>query len=358
MKRLVIFLTLGGLLLAAPLLADVELSRQGAPVQRLSEVYLYDGVPYLAIDDVLPALKLSGYWNSIDHRYYLRLPSGTATFFPGSRYLQLGERFIPLTHSARFIDGRLRVAESFVVDQLGDLLPFPLYYRNLDPPHAVTSDQNLFGRLFSFLLQKKRSRAEPSLRAVAIDPAHGGEDAGVLGLNGSKEKDVTLGVARQLEKLIKMQLGVPVFLSRNEDYQLDADKRLEVVAQDGVDAFLLLHAQGALTPRSHGLHLYVRPEAVEKVLSPQGEDAAASHSSMMLALRLSAALRDAGFDVAEVSQTALLPLERGNLPTVLIELGYLTAQEDWSLLTQKEGQKRLAQALLNGLKDFAEQTGL
>lgn len=339
------------LMLSTPALAAVELSRQGHRPQLLNEVYHHEGVPYLAIDDVLPALGLRGYWNSVRHRYLITTPQGKATFFPGGQYLQLEGRFLPLKQPARFIDGRLRVSEDFIVDQLAELVPYPIYYRNLDPDLAGHGeDESALDKLFAFLLRKKSDADDTGLRAVAIDPGHGGEETGAIGLDGVKEKTVVLAVAQQLEKQLKMKLGLPVYLSRDDDYYLSADRHLESARREDVDAFLLLHAQASLSEQVQGIHLYVRPQENEFTQQPVEQQGA---SSMMLALRLSEALREAGFVVAEVAQAPLLPLVRGNLPTVLIELGYLSNPQDQQLLTAADGQQRLAQALLAGLEAFS-----
>ena len=329
--------------------AAIELSRQGRIPQLLNEVYHHEGVPYLAIDDVLPALGMSGYWNSVEHLYRMRTPKGRATFFPGGQYLKIGERFYPIKHQPRFIDGRLRVSEDFILEQLADLLPTPIYYRNLNPlAGSVDADEGLLGKLFAFLLQKKKSSSEPALRALAIDPGHGGEDIGTIGAGGVKEKTVVLAVAKKLEKQLKMQLGIPVYLSRDDDYSLTPQQHLACARHDNVDAFLLLHAQSAFRADVHGVHLYVRPGENE-FTGKQGSGG----SSMMLALRLSAALREAGFEVVEVAQASLIPLVRGNLPTVLIELGYLSNPGDQALLDSSQGQQRLADALYEGLQAFS-----
>lgn len=344
-----IYFSLFFLLWAVSAQAAIELSRQGETPQRINEVYHHEGVPYFAIDDVLPALGMSGYWNSVEHRYRMSTPRGRATFFPGGKYLNFGETFRPIEHPPRFIDGRLRVAESFVLDQLADLLPTPIYYRNLDPAEQIDeSSEGVFDRLFAFLLQKKKSSNSPALRAVAIDPAHGGEDMGTIGLSGIKEKDVVLAVAKKLETRIKMQLGVPVYLSRDDDYTLSEQRHLSSARHDEVDAFLLLHAQASLSAAANGVHLYVRPAESELNSEQQLEN-----GSMRLALSLTTALRDAGFAVAEVAQAPLVSLVQGDLPTVLIELGYLSNLADQQILMSSQGQQRLAEALYQGLHEFS-----
>jgi N-acetylmuramoyl-L-alanine amidase len=337
---------LGTFFTCAEVRAEVELGRRGQPPHIIEEVYNIDDSAYLALDDVLPAIGISGYWHSTQHRYFINLPEGQATLYPGGPYLKYGQRYIMLDQPARFIDGRLRISEQVILNQIAAQLPYDIYYRNLTGKNqdssAPPTEQEQF---FTFLLQKQFSHERQSMRGIALDPAHGGADVGVMGLQGIKEKDVVLDLARELKRRIKMQLGIPVYLTRNEDYTLNNSERLEVARENPVDMLLLLHAQAALTPDQQGIHLYVRSDPASDSLSTFSSD-----SSLALALRLSSALREAGFKVREVSSTPLLPLPRGNMPTVLIETGYLSNVEDVRILTQET--RDLAAALLKGMEDF------
>jgi N-acetylmuramoyl-L-alanine amidase len=337
--------------LAAVAQARVEVFLPGHPSVTIDEVYLRDGVAYLAIDDVLAPLGLSGQWDSVEHTYSIKAASRSGLITPGSRYLRLGDRFLPLSHPPRFIDGRLRVAEDFVTKQLPVLLGEPVYYRNLDPPDKPAAEElTTIDRLFAFLLRKELPAGEPALRGIAIDPGHGGEDVGAIGPGGSKEKTVTLEVAKRLEKQLKMRLGIPIYLSRDGDYSLTPVQRLEPVARPDTDVLIQLHAQSSFGPAVHGITLFVRPqEETARGVLPPGEG-----ESIRLARALAAALRDSGVEVAGIIQAPLLPLGRGNLPTVLVELGYLTNTEDRALLRDPAGQEKLAGALFAGLKNYID----
>jgi len=338
------------LILASPATASVEIAAGGDPSVTIDEVYLREGIPYLPAEDVLEALHLSGHWDSVEHVYRIRTSRGTAVISPGSHYLRLGERFVPLNHPPRFIDGRLRVSEDFVTSPLASLLNEPLRYHNLDPPVTTGKPRNPIDKLFSFFLHKK-TEGHAVLRGVALDPGHGGQDTGALGIGGVKEKDVALGVARHLEKLVKMQLGIPVYLSRDGDYALDRRKRLEIAANPEVDALILLHAQASFSPEPHGVTFFVRPEeAFEGQETPAEEG-----GSLRLAQFLAKACRDSGLEVAGIVEAPLLPLGKGDLPTVLTELGYISNPADQSLLRDPDGQERLALALFKGMKNFADQ---
>lgn len=350
MKQL---LTILGFLLltAAPAGAAVELGLAGKPPVTIQEVYLQGGVSYLALDDILPPLGMSGVWSSVAHTYRFQLPQGEGQLVPGRRSLKVDGRLISLQHAPLYLDGRLRVSEDFLRVILPGLLPQGIYFRNLTPQAASTApNQSSIDQLFDALLRKQDPKVGTLLNGIAIDPGHGGQDPGVVTEAGGKEKVVTLEVARRLEKKLKMQLGVAVRLSRDGDYGLSSQKRMEVAAQPDVDALLLLHAQGSFSPEAHGALLVVRPSEEYGGETIPAEDGA----SMRLARQLKKSLEGAGLVVAEILKAPLAPLGRGNLPTVMIELGYLTNPIDAILLHNPDGQEKLAAALFTGLKAFAE----
>ncbi len=337
--------------ICTPAAAVVELAREGRSPVTIEEVYLHEGEPYLALDDVLRSLGLSGKWDSVAHVFRIKTDLGTAVISPGSSFIRLGERFISLDQSPRFIDGRLRVSETFVTAPLAQLVRGQIYYRNLHPQvQTVSDDQNPLDRLFAFLLRKKAPANGSALRGVALDPGHGGEDPGAIGTDGLKEKDVALAVARRLEKRLKMNLGIPIFLSRDGDYSLTPKQRFSPAANPEVDVLIQLHAQASLGEGPRGLTLFVRPEEAFEETALPGEQT----ESMLLAQQLVEALEQDGLLVNGIVKAPLIPLGRGDLPTVLIELGYLSHPEDLALLGDPTGQDRLAAALFKGLNNYAD----
>ena len=353
MARLVILVLFGlSILCVEPVAASVELARSGQSPTVVDEVYLRDGRAFLALDDVLPALGLSGSWDPVRHVYTIKTPQGAATLFPGGHYLRVGERFLPLSRPPRFIDARLRVPEEFVTGPLAELLQSRVYYRNLNPPAATAEKKGTaLDRLFAFLLQKKGSAVIPKLRGVALDPGHGGQDPGSFN-EGLKEKNLVLDVADRLEKQLKMKLGIPVYLSRDADYAVSAAKRLQTAAHQDVDALIQLHAQSALSDEPAGVMLFIRP--VEE--RDGREIPAAEGQSMQLAEALETALTEAHIPVAGIFPAPLLPLGRGDLPTVLVELGFLSNPVDRTRLADQAGRQTLTLALFKGLKAFGDET--
>jgi N-acetylmuramoyl-L-alanine amidase len=343
------------LVFALPASALVEIGRPGEDPLVIEDVYLREGTAFVSIDDVLTALGLEGEWNSVAHVYTIRTPHGRAVISPGSQYLKLGDNFIPITHRPRFIDGKLRVSEVFLLRQLAPLLTRPIYYRNHNPPIATQSEDPL-DRLFAFLLRKKEPVADGSKWVVSIDPGHGGEDSGALGLNGSKEKAVTLAVGQRLEKLLKMHQDAPVVLTRDGDYALDMESRLEVVAEGQADVLLSLHAQAFFSAEASGVNLYVQPQterdvpvgAVAESFSPKLTE----NSSLKLAEILQQKLVSSGFNVHGIKEMPVYPLGRGDLPRVLVEMGSLTNTVDLAMLQDPIRQQDFARALFDGLQAF------
>lgn len=347
-------LTLAFLLIALPALAAVDIAPRGKDPQRIDDVYQRGGIPYIAIEDIIGAVGLKGHWNSVKHSFRIRTKRGWAEISPASSYLKLGGEYYPLKDKPRFIDGRLRVTDSFVLNKLPLLVDRQIYFRNLDPHTDTVADEELnsIDQLLSFLLNKKPSRSGPLIRAVAIDPGHGGLDTGVIAVDGFKEKQVNLAVAEKLAKQLKMKLGIPIYLSRDGDYELAIEQRIKPAAREDVDLWLLLHAQASFSEQQQGVTLFVRPD--DAVTVAETEMVAKENVSLQLAAELTLALREAGILVNGIYPSPVLSLGRGDLPTVQIELGYLSHPQELAQLQTDEHQERLAIAIYQGIRRFAE----
>jgi N-acetylmuramoyl-L-alanine amidase len=335
------------LFFTAPAAALVEIGQLGKAPLTIEDVYQREGTSFIAIDEVLLALELDGEWDSVEHVYRIRTPHGWAVISPGSQFLRLGDNFVPIANRPQFIDGKLRVSETFIQQQLAPLLTSPIYYRNHNPSEVVPAEDPL-DRLFAFLLRKKDPVGDHAQRIVAIDPGHGGQDAGSLGLQGSKEKTLTLAVGQRLEKLLKMHQDAPVVMTRNDDYAVDASRRLEIVGEASADALISLHAQAFFNAEPQGIMLYVQPQSERDV--PEG--LMDENASLLLAGELQKALRTAGFSVHAIQELPVLPLGRGDLPRIMIEIGNMGNPTELANLQDAARQQDLARALFDGLQTY------
>ena len=182
MRSFVLLFLSSVLLWATAVSAAVTIALPGGEEHRIEDVYQQDGTVYIALDDLLQAVGLRGQWDSVKHSYKISSPAGTAEVSPGSRYLKLGGEFSPLQENPRFIDGRLRVTDQFVRQQLPLLTLSQVIFVNLEPGKSTgqVQKQNRLNSLFSFLLNRKEEPSSdgPVIRAIAIDPGHGGSGHG------------------------------------------------------------------------------------------------------------------------------------------------------------------------------------
>jgi N-acetylmuramoyl-L-alanine amidase len=221
----------------------------------------------------------------------------------------------------------------------------------------------------------------PLVRTIAIDPGHGGDDEGVKGAGGIKEKDITLAVARKLKTALESKLGVRVLLTRDEDRNVPIDDRTAVANNGKADVFISLHANASWRPTLSGA-------MISTALFEREAEQAARSLSPELVPAIGGSVRDIEFvpwDVAQIphlQQSAMLAhiigdelhdhvplvakpidaaplrvLEPANMPAVLIEMGYLTNPEQEKQLAGDGFQNTLVQGLVDAVMKFRDAMG-
>ena len=138
--------------------------------------------------------------------------------------------FLEQTHSQ---DIRSRSFKPGVYSRQSDLESKKTGGSNLVPPHYTTFLRNLqmpLRRVFGLKVKK-----------ILIDPGHGGEDLGAVGKLGTKEKDITLDIARKLRERLKKHQGYQILMTREEDVTLLLEDRIEFANYCGADLFISIH---------------------------------------------------------------------------------------------------------------------
>ncbi|MEP2652901.1 MAG: N-acetylmuramoyl-L-alanine amidase, partial [Paraglaciecola sp.] len=92
---------------------------------------------------------------------------------------------------------------------------------------------------------------------IVIDAGHGGEDPGSIGRGGSYEKNVTLGIAKRLESLIKKEKGLKAVMTRTGDYYISPNKRPQLARKHKADLLVSIHADAFTTPQPNGASVWV-----------------------------------------------------------------------------------------------------
>ena len=216
------------------------------------------------------------------------------------------------------------------------------------------------------------SGASDSFDVVVLDPGHGGFDRGARG-NDLEEKNVTLDFARALQPVLERELGVRVLLVRNGDVTCSPETRAETANRNLGDVFVSLHCNAWPNTSARGMQVSYAP--LER--STMADAAlASSHRGVTdfvpwqaahlpyadLSRRLAdlvAAEFGSRLDVPTrpVRPAAIEVLEGAAMPSILIELGFVTNGDDAHHLKDPEFQTQVADALVAALRAFRTARG-
>lgn len=222
---------------------------------------------------------------------------------------------------------------------------------------------------------------------VAIDAGHGGEDPGAIGPSGRQEKAVTLAIARQLLELVEAEPGMSGLLIRTADYYIPLDERYARARKAGADLFISIHADAFRDQRVRGSSVYVlsrsgasseaarllaksenRADLVGGVRLDQADDVLSSvllDLSQNVALEYSNGAAQAILDqLGRVGKVHRRNVERANfvvlrspdVPSVLIEAGFISNPTDEANLGSASYQRELARSILDGIRTHFFQT--
>ena len=215
---------------------------------------------------------------------------------------------------------------------------------------------------------------------VMIDPGHGGKDPGAIGVSGTHEKNIVLSTALTLQRLLNQEYGIEAMLTRSDDRFIDLRRRLEAARTNQADLFISLHADAFHHSNVRGASVYVlsdkgasseaarilaqrENEAVVGGVSIDDKDSALA--SILLDLSQTASMGRAnvlgnyiltafGKNVRSrnIESAGFLVLKSPDVPSVLVELGYLTNPEEEKLLKQHSHQTQLAKDIMDGIKRY------
>lgn len=225
---------------------------------------------------------------------------------------------------------------------------------------------------------------------VVIDPGHGGVDGGAEGVTGAVEKDVTLAFARLLRDKLAASGAYDVFMTRDSDIYLRLDDRVRIARQHEADLFISIHADTIAVKSLRGATVYTVSDKASDAeaqaladrenlsdrfagLEIKGDDAEVTDILIDLIRREthSFSLRFARTLVGQLSTTVGLinnphreagfrVLKAPDVPSVLVELGYLSNPKDEAQLLSSDWRDKAADSISKAVATFAQaraQTG-
>ena len=221
------------------------------------------------------------------------------------------------------------------------------------------------------------------LATIVIDPGHGGEDPGAIGRLGSREKDITLTIARRLKAMIDEEPGMRAVLTRDGDYSLALQARVDKARKVRADLFVSVHADAFLKPHARGssvfalsekratseaakwlarkeneadlvggVNLDVKDRFLAQTLLDLSQTATIDHS-----LKLGhAVLGELGqintLHKPRVEQASFAVLKSPDVPSILVETAFISNPEEEKRLNDDAYQEKMARAILAGIKRY------
>lgn len=274
---------------------------------------------------------------------------------------------------AQFDDSTVRV-----VFDLSSIDSYKVFRLN-DPPRLVV---DIFGD--EVRLEEKEEREErKALKTytVVIDPGHGGKDPGALGPGGIREKDVVLDVARKVKRLLEKEHGYNVILTRDRDVYLSLEDRAAIANKKSADLFVSIHANANRNKRLRGIETYMlnwtdNEEAMEvaareNMISLKMMKEARSDVGVILASLELQHKRDDSLNLAHyiqdsmvsnlrdrysriydhgVKQALFYVLFGAKMPSVLVEVSYITNRDEARRLNSRQYREHLAHSIASGIK--------
>jgi N-acetylmuramoyl-L-alanine amidase len=224
---------------------------------------------------------------------------------------------------------------------------------------------------------------------VVIDAGHGGEDPGASGSRGQKEKDVVLAIARELQRQVNGMKGFRAELTRTGDYFIPLRGRTEIARKKGADLFVSIHADAAPSAAAFGASVFAlsdrgatsetarwladsenRSDLIGGAGNVSLDDKDRMLAGVLLDLSMTASLtsslnvgqkvlsnigRVTPLHKQRVEQAGFMVLKSPDIPSILVETGFISNANEASKLAASSHQQSLARSISSGIRQFFQQ---
>ena len=237
--------------------------------------------------------------------------------------------------------------------------------------------------------RKQKETRPKGTKIVIIDPGHGGEDPGAIGPKKTMEKDIVLKVGTKLVQLLNQNKEIQAFLTRKGDYFIELKERIGIAEDYKADLFVSLHTDASFNPEARGSSVYclslsgATDEAARilankenlsnflggvtsKPITNRKDDVEpilvdlAQNNTMRESFRFAETLlRDIKavnpLKYSSYRQANFIVLRAPQIPSVLVEMAYITNREDERLLNRNDFQGNLAKIISTSIKRYFKQ---
>jgi N-acetylmuramoyl-L-alanine amidase len=230
-------------------------------------------------------------------------------------------------------------------------------------------------------IQLPAAHPNGSLRRIVVDAGHGGKDPGAIGPGGTKEKNVTLAIAKLLAKRLEERFGCEVILTRDKDVFLPLEERTAIANRVGADLFISVHANASQNRNARGVETYYlnfsKNEQAAGVAARENGTSLKQVSDLemiLFDLMANSKINESSRLAAEIQKTLVGGLGRhysevndhgvrqgpfyvllgATMPSVLVEAAFISNREEEHRLKSHRFQEKAAMAIVEGVYNFAK----
>lgn len=177
---------------------------------------------------------------------------------------------------------------------------------------------------------------------IIIDPGHGGDDPGTIGIGGFREKDVVLPISLDVAEILRKQ-DIEVIMTRDTDNFISLEGRTDMANDLNADLFVSIHANAInlSRPDVNGLETYYYKSGRRL--------AEVIHWSILNGVEI---------DNRGIRRARFFVLRHSTMPAVLVEVGFLTGEVDSSRLKDPNHRRQMAEAIARGIVEYIKQNNL
>ena len=193
-------------------------------------------------------------------------------------------------------------------------------------------------------------RRDPNIRitdkTIVLDPGHGGKDPGAISPNGTKEKDVNLGIALKTESYLNA-LGYDVIMTRRTDTYVDLYERANIANRNNADIFISIHHNSNLNGSIYGLEI---------LYCPRDSGTAKTEEQYPLAKAINEGIiaNTGGKDRGIIQRPGLVVIRETKMSSILVEVGYLSNAVEESQILNDAYQNKVVQGIISGIQKYFE----
>ncbi len=369
-KRILIFIIF--IISLLPLFSQIKVQYADSEEYYLLETFVHNKIDYFRLDDFNRLVKGQIKEILLDDRLHFYLFKKEISFCLESSFAHvasysqetgmLEDEYYNFYYPIKYVEGQYVLPQHFLTEILPQIFPALISY---------TDD---------FLLIKEHNRS--SIEVIVLDPGHGGKDPGAEGANGLQEKHIVLSIAKKLQKRLEDELGVRVLLTRNDDSFISLKERTAFANRNDADLFVSIHTNAAENKKAHGIEVYYLSEAK----NDESRAAQALENAVVEEFEGQDALREytqADYVISDLIQSAQLiesinlaykfqnnliiesqardrgvksanfyVLRGAYMPSVLVELGFISNFDEGKKLNEDSYQDKLIESLFYGIKSF------